>query len=417
MPNPEPGAAATSARRGGGAGEAGGAVAADWLGTWYTVVGGDTLTDIANRHHVPMPGILALNTDSVQSADTINVGQRLRIPSEKDARRLAGLGPEPPACNFAINPSFEEAADGYGLALAAVDAKLGRLAVAWKGLDAVSPGPHYVRDTAIAHSGSSSMRMQCLDACAQGKGWLGVYQHIPVKYAEPSDELLATFWVAAEGLTQGAGVYLDASYSAVVSQTRTNTSPYGAPRSVSGVRAAGASGASGGGSKLWASGQWGERPAAFVKDLTAHIPEGTYGWWPLSIRVPAGASVGDRGAETVPRRPLMLTMFVLMRGARGTLWMDSLSVSPSRAPTAPYGIAQVMPSIKPLQSLPRSLLQAARARASLSPGSEDGYAAERRPELAGSWLGLPGTGTSHVATGRFLESALANVRGGSEVGS
>ena len=261
-----------------------------------------------------------------------------------------------------------------------------------------------------------------------------------VKYAEPSDELLAkfskvlsivpfyststraltfenvcqaTFWVAAEGLTQGAGVYIDASYSAVVSQTRTNTSPYGAPRSVSGVRAAGASGASGGGSKLWASGQWGERPAAFVKDLTAHIPEGTYGWWPLSIRVPAGASVGDRGAETVPRRPLMLTMFVLMRGARGTLWMDSLSVSPSRAPTAPYGIAQVMPSIKPLQSLPRSLLQAARAGASLSPGSEDGYAAERRPELAGSWLGLPGTGTSHVATGRFLESALANVRGGS----
>jgi hypothetical protein len=59
------------------------------------------------------------------------------------------------------------------------------------------------------------------EACsAQGKGWLGVYQHIPVKHAAPADELLATFWVAAEGLTEGAGVYIDVSYSAVAAKVR-----------------------------------------------------------------------------------------------------------------------------------------------------------------------------------------------------
>jgi len=152
---------------------------ADWRGTWYTVVSGDTLTAIANRYHVPMPGILAINNDSIQSADTINVGQKLRIPSEQDARRLAGLPPAPPhshtfsdptsttapdthTCNYALNPSFEEAADDFGLALASVDSKQGRRAFAWKGLDSVSPGPHYVRDTSTAHSGSASLRMQCL---------------------------------------------------------------------------------------------------------------------------------------------------------------------------------------------------------------------------------------------------------------
>ena len=75
---------------------------------------------IHTHTHMRNPGILALNNDMVQSADTINVGQKLRIPSEKDARRLALLGTESPACNYAINPSFEEAADSYGLALACI---------------------------------------------------------------------------------------------------------------------------------------------------------------------------------------------------------------------------------------------------------------------------------------------------------
>ena len=79
-----------------------------------------THTHTHTHTHTRKPGILALNSDVVQSADTINVGQKLRIPSEKDARRLALLGTESPACNYAINPSFEEAADSYGLALACI---------------------------------------------------------------------------------------------------------------------------------------------------------------------------------------------------------------------------------------------------------------------------------------------------------
>jgi LysM repeat protein len=122
----------------------------DWVGTWYTVVSGDTLSVIAIKHHVPMQGILAINNHSIQSADTINVGQMLRIPTEKDARRLAGLPPTSPpsppshnpsaaafptsggtTCNYALNPSFEEAADAFGLPLAAVDSEQGRAAFAW----------------------------------------------------------------------------------------------------------------------------------------------------------------------------------------------------------------------------------------------------------------------------------------------
>jgi hypothetical protein len=86
----------------------------------------------------------------------------------------------------------------------------------------------------------------------------------------------------------------------------------------SGIQLVGARGRDGGGGKAWKSGRWGERPAAFVKDLTARIPAGTYGWWPLSIRVPPGTSVGEAAGNYLPRRPLMLTMFILMRGSRGT---------------------------------------------------------------------------------------------------
>ncbi len=130
------------------------------------------------------------------------------------------------------------------------------------------------------------------EACsAQGKGWLGVYQHIPVKNAAPADELLATFWVAAQGLTEGAGVYVDVSYSAVSAKvpicghmcvcvcvyvyihmyTHTHTiHTYAQQHEAawsgdSGIRIEGTRGGDGGGGKAWKSGRWGERPAVFVK--------------------------------------------------------------------------------------------------------------------------------------------------------
>ena len=249
------------------------------------------------------------------------------------------------ACNYIANPSFEEAADDFGLALAEADTKRGGLqAVGWKPLEAIAPGPHYVRAVDVVHRGAASMRLQCLDACAvDGKGWRGVYQHVVMGEAGAEEELLLSLWVAAEGLTEGAGVYVEASYSAAAG---TDADTFGSD-DVEYARASEDKKFAGGGSgvhryqsrpkvdarQAWGSGYWGARPAVFVKDLTAHIAAGTYGWWPLSVVVPrwdkvAGGELG-RGKR---RRVLSATVYVLMRAASGTLWVDSVSLSPLSPP-------------------------------------------------------------------------------------
>lgn len=152
-------------------------------------------------------------------------------------------------------------------------------------------GPHYERETGHAHSGGSSLRMQCLGACAENAGgWRGVFQTMGLYHAK---SMRLTMWVSGEALTPGTGAYLDVAYAAPGS-----------------------------------SGGWGERERAdlFLKDLTIVIPSGSYGWWPLTIEIPPPPEwAGNRVAVAA-------TLHVMMRGASGVLWVDDVSLAPPPLP-------------------------------------------------------------------------------------
>ncbi|EKX49701.1 hypothetical protein GUITHDRAFT_104664 [Guillardia theta CCMP2712] len=59
------------------------------------------------------------------------------------------------------------------------------------------------------------------------------------------------------------------------------------------------------------------KTAVVVKDLTLLIPDGTYDWWPLTLNI----SASPRGL-----RLEAATIFVMLRGARGCVWLDDFSL-------------------------------------------------------------------------------------------
>jgi hypothetical protein len=77
-----------------------------------------------------------------------------------------------------------------------------------------------------------------------------------------------------------------------------------------------------------------QRPDLFAKDLTVRVPAGTYGWWPISLVIPplSKSESKSQSQSEVPhtRAPTAqtATLFVLMRGASGTLWFDDFQLSP-----------------------------------------------------------------------------------------
>jgi hypothetical protein len=130
-----------------------------------------------------------------------------------------------------------------------------------------------------------------------------------------------------------------------------------------------------------------QRPDVFAKDLTVRVPAGTYGWWPISMVIPplsvSNFESGNRHTRASTARTA--TLFVLMRGASGTLWLDDFKLSPLRNSESDTRKAGHTAEALPLHLVPKlsdSALDTANANAPLRMEAHHAQLTETHDQVA-----------------------------------